>query len=313
MSNERHQRENEAAGLIQAMPGLGPRGGQRLRHRFGSAEAAVEASDSAIAIALGWSVERVRVARAGVDRREIRRESRRLHRLGGVFVSGGDENFPRTWEGMNDPPLRVGVLGDPSALTIRPGVAVVGARRSTAIGQDLAARFATVFAESGWMVCSGGARGIDAAAHRACLRTGGTTVAILGSGLGDVYPPEHDSLFAEIAEQGGAVVSEFPVQAPPKPGNFPQRNRLVAGLCVGVLIIEAGGRSGALITARLAAEDYGREVMAVPGRADTLQNAGCHRAIREGWANLVDDPSQAIELLERQNGLLGLLREGRDP
>ena len=307
-TNERHQKEIEAAGLIQAMPGVGPRGAQRLRRRFGSVTVAVEATDQAIGAALDWSPERVRAARASVDRRDIRRETRRLRRLGGVFLVNGDQHYPRTWGGMTDPPLRVGVLGNPGALIDRPGVAVVGARRSTAIGQDLAARFATVFAESGWMVCSGGARGIDAAAHRACLRTGGTTVAILGSGLGNVYPPEHDSLFLEIAERGGAVVSELPVQAPPKPGNFPQRNRLVAGLCVGVLIIEAGGRSGALITARLAAEDYGREVMAVPGRADTLQSAGCHRAIREGWANLVDDPSQAMELLERQNGLIDLLK-----
>ena len=308
MNNDRDRREIESAGFIQAMPGVGPRGGGRLLRDFGSSSAAVDATDEALAETLEWSQERVRIARASVDRRDIRGESRRLRGLGGAFVMPGDRHYPRTWEGMIDPPLRVGVVGDPSALVARPGVAVVGARRSSAIGQDLAARFATVFAESGWMVCSGGARGIDAAAHRACLRTGGPTVAILGSGLGNVYPPEHDSLFIQIAEQGGAVISELPVQAPPRPGNFPLRNRLVAGLCVGVLVVEAGGRSGALITAGLAAEDYGREVMAVPGRSDTLQNAGCHQAIREGWANLVDDPEQAIELLERQNGLLGLLK-----
>ena len=129
---------------------------------------------------------------------------------------------------------------------------------------------------------------------------------VLGSGLARPYPPEHDGLFDRITGQGGIVVSEFPTDRPPRPSQFPVRNRLVAALGIGVLMVEAGGRSGALITGRLAAEDYGREVMAIPGRADTRGSAGCHRAIREGWAMLVDDPDQALGQLETQAGLIRL-------
>ncbi len=210
---------------------------------------------------------------------------------------------------MGDPPVAVRMRGAPEVLRARPGVAIVGARRCSPIGADLAARFAIAFVDAGWTIVSGGARGIDAAAHRAALRVGGSTIAILGSGLACPYPPEHDGLYDAIAESG-AVVSEFPCTFEPRPSNFPVRNRLVAGFGPGTVVIEAGLRSGALITARLAAEDYGREVVAVPGRADLDTHAGCHRAIREGWATLVDEPSQAIELLSTQWGLLLADREG---
>ncbi|MCP4837371.1 MAG: DNA-protecting protein DprA [Phycisphaera sp.] len=217
-----------------------------------------------------------------------------------------DPHYPSGWKGMVDPPVLMRCLGATGCLVERPVVAIVGARRCSAIGLDLAARFAAEFTDAGWAVCSGGARGIDAAAHRACLRAGGSTIAILGSGLARMYPPEHRGLFCEIVERGGLVASELRVEAVPRPSHFPVRNRLVAGLSVGVLLIEAGARSGALITGRLAAEDYGREVVAIPGRIDTKASAGCHRAIREGWAVLVDEPGQAIEQLESQAGLLRL-------
>lgn len=298
--------EHQATAMLQAMKRLGPRRGWRLLECFGSAVKALDARDSAWSEALGWPTAAVRAARRSVSASAVRADLRRLRRMGGRIVAVRDPEYPVGWQGMIDPPLLIRCVGSARCLVGRPVVAIVGARRCSAIGLDLAARFATAFAEAGWTVCSGGARGIDAAAHRACLRVGGSTVAVLGSGLAHMYPPEHRDLFGEISERGGAVISELPVQAGPRPSHFPVRNRLVAGLSVGVLLVEAGDRSGALITGRLAAEDYGREVVAIPGRVDTRSSAGCHRAIREGWAVLVDEPGQAIEQMESQGGLIRL-------
>ena len=144
---------------------------------------------------------------------------------------------------------------------------------------------------------SGGARGIDAAAHRGALRAGGVTTAVLGSGLASIYPEEHGPLFDMIVAGKGAIVSEFAPRVPPRPGHFPRRNRIVAGLCVGVLVIEAARRSGALITARLAVDDLSRDAMAVPGAIDSFVSVGCHQAIRDGWATLVTTPEEVLEAL----------------
>ena len=298
--------EHGAAAILQAMRGLGSRACRTLLDRFGSARCVLKADRRAWASTLGCSVDTVDGIRRAVSLEDVESDLRGLQRLGGSLLIETDPHYPPGWRGMGDPPVLVRCLGATRYLVERPVVAIVGARRSSAIGLDLAARFATAFADAGWAVCSGGARGIDAAAHRACLRAGGSTIAILGSGLARMYPPEHRGLFGEIVDRGGVVASELRVETAPRPSQFPVRNRLVAGLSVGVLLVEAGARSGALITGRLAAEDYGREVVAIPGRIDTKASAGCHRAIREGWAVLVDEPSQAIEQLESQAGLLRL-------
>ncbi len=288
---------------LQAVPGWGPRVIDRLAEAIGDASSILSASNAAIADVLETPERSVARAKAGIPWSSLRREAAWLRRTGASVVTRFDEATPTGWRGMVDPPVAVRVRGRVEVLRDRPGVAIVGARRCSPIGADLAARFAIAFVEAGWTIVSGGARGIDAAAHRAALRVGGSTVAILGSGLACPYPPEHDTLYDAIAESG-AVLSEFTSTVEPRPANFPVRNRLVAGFGPGTVVIEAGLRSGALITARLAAEDYGREVVAVPGRADLDTHAGCHRAIREGWATLVDDPAQAVELLSTQWGLL---------
>lgn len=199
----------------------------------------------------------------------------------------------------------------PAALWVRgafpppesPAVAIVGSRSATAYGRLQAARFAAELAELGVVIVSGGARGIDAEAHRAALRVGGLTVAVLGGGFDHVYPAEHASLFDAIVEAGGAVITEFPCAMSPRPEYFPRRNRIVSGLSLVVLVVEAAQRSGALLTARLAVEEQAREVACIPGPVDSPRSVGCHRAIREGWAHLVEQPRDVAELILSQRSL----------
>ena len=142
---------------------------------------------------------------------------------------------------------------------------------------------------------SGGVRGIDAAAHRAALASGGLTGVVLGSGLDVVYPPEHVELFNAIVESGGVVLSEFPCNREPRPANFPRRNRIVSGLSSVILVIEASKRSGALITARIAVEEHGRQAYAVPGRLGDAASLGCNQSIRDGWMEIAIHTEDIIE------------------
>jgi DNA processing protein len=173
-------------------------------------------------------------------------------------------------------------------------IAVVGGRSATYYGTAQAARFARDFATRRVTVVSGLARGIDTAAHRAALEAGGRTLAVVGSGLLNVYPPENDKFALDVAANG-AVISEFPLDTPGRARNFPQRNRLISGLSLGVLVVEATMRSGSLITARFAAEQ-GREVFALPGKVDSDLSQGPHHLIREG-AHLVHEPAHVYEEL----------------
>jgi DNA processing protein len=293
---------------LQQVRGWGPRTVSRLRESFGTIDRILAASVSAIAAVTGECEMVVAARLRTLDRKNARADFRRLEGLGGSMLTVFDDDYPAALRGIDDPPVVLRMLGSRSAVDQYPIVSVVGARRCSAIGIDLATRFSTALCEAGFSICSGGALGIDAAAHRAALRAGSPTLAVLGSGLEYLYPPENESLFNAIAANGGAVLSEYPCNVGPRPGRFPERNRIIAGLSLGVVVFEAGVRSGAMITARLAAEDYGREVLAVPGRVDTGASAGCHRAIREGWACLVDHPDQIVERIQEQAGLLELHR-----
>ena len=264
----------------------GPVEGSRLLEAFGGgAEAVWRASRSELVTVLGQGAgERVHLAlRAAQPQQEL--ERMREHGLSCVLP--GDPDWPALLAATAGAPLALWVRG---ALTPddRFSVAIVGSRACTAYGLEQADRFGGWLAQQGFTIVSGGARGIDAASHRAALRHGGRTVAVLAGGLGVPYPPEHAPLFDAIVEAGGCVCSEMPTLHPSAPGLFPRRNRIISGLSLGTLLIEARMRSGALITGRIAAEEHGREVMAVPGRVDAPASAGCHRAIREGWAALVD-------------------------
>jgi DNA processing protein len=206
------------------------------------------------------------------------------------FVESTSDAFPRALRDVAGMPPALyvrGALRDADALA----VAVVGARLATPYGVEMADRLAGDLARRGVTIVSGLARGIDTAAHRGALRAGGRTIAVLGCGVDVAYPRENARLAAEIAERG-ALVSEFPPGTPPLAPNFPRRNRVIAGLALGVIVVEAAARSGSSITAGWAA-DLGREVMAVPGRATSEMSRGCHALIKdgatlvEGWEDVV--------------------------
>jgi DNA processing protein len=202
-------------------------------------------------------------------------------------------DYPPALAQAPGPPLALFVAGDASLLW-RPSIAVVGSRAPTPGGVQHAAEFARAFAQAGFVVGSGMAAGIDAAAHAAVLDAGGPTFAVLGTGPDVVYPLDNTALHARLADRG-LLVSEHPPGTRPRREHFPSRNRLLAALCLGTVVIEAAERSGALITARLAAE-AGREVFALPGSIRNPLARGCHRLIREG-ATLVETPAEVVEAL----------------
>lgn len=189
-----------------------------------------------------------------------------------------DPRYPWLLRHIADPPLILYVEGDPACLD-QPCLAVVGSRSPTPQGRETARDFGRTLARAGFVIVSGLARGIDGAAHQGALETG-RTVAVCGHGLDSVYPAAHRRLGVAVREQG-ALISEFPTGTPPRRPHFPRRNRLISGLCLGTLVVEAGMQSGSLITARLAAEQN-REVFAVPGSIHSPQSRGCHALLRKG-------------------------------
>ena len=212
--------------------------------------------------------------------------------LGATLLTNRESAFPRHLAAIDGPPPLIWVRGDP-ALLARPCVAIVGARNASAAGQRFARTLAEALGQQGYVVVSGLARGIDAAAHEASLATG--TAAVLGGGVDDIYPPEHADLYSRIAARG-CILSESPIGYRAQARDFPRRNRLISGLSLGVIVVEAEMRSGSLITARLAAEQ-GREVFAVPGSPLDPRAAGCLELLRQG-ATLCAGPDDVLRVLE---------------
>ena len=207
----------------------------------------------------------------------------------------GAKRFPSLLESIGDPPSQIWVRGEVGET---PGVAIVGTRKATSYGLDMAMAMGRAVARAGWVVVSGLARGVDGAAHRGCLDGGGRGVAVLGSGLDVWYPPEHRQLGEELVANGGAIISEYPPGSRPEPWHFPARNRLIVALSSVVVVTEAAARGGALITARLAAEQ-GREVFAVPGDVTRSTSKGTNLLIRDGAVPVLgaDDLLEAISLV----------------
>jgi DNA processing protein len=280
---------------LAATPGLTPRGCALLLAHYHAPEAVLAASAGALASASGVSKSAATLLASGESGRRAEQLLRASDQSGIGVLTPDDAAYPARLRELPDPPPALWRRGKGE---ISPAaIAIVGSRRPSPYGRTMAERFGRELAQAGVTVVSGLARGIDAAAHRAVLEIGGNTIAVLGCGVDRFYPPEHRALQEAMAREG-AVLTEFPPGAPPLAHHFPRRNRLISGLALGVVVVEAGERSGSLITARLALEQ-GREVFAVPGNLGSGGSIGTNRLIKAG-ATLVERVDDMLEAVAAQ-------------
>ena len=281
---------------LKAVPGLGNILFKRLIDRFGSAEGVLAASYHDLKTVKGMGnrvVERILQQNRRHTPAEIHDEIKRIVSKGFKLVTLADSDYPSLLKQIPDPPPFFSYIGTlvPQTATI----AIVGSRQATTYGLNTAQSLGHDLAKSGFQVISGMALGIDTAAHEGALKAQGQTLAVLGSGLANIYPRENRRLFHAIADNG-AVISEFPIYAKPEARHFPMRNRIISGISTGTIVVEAAARSGSLITARLAAE-YGREVFAVPGNIHSSNSTGTHALLKQG-AKLVENQEDVMEELQ---------------
>lgn len=290
--------EREAAMALALTHGVGPAIAARLRRAFGSYRGAVCAVSGG-APPSGQVPARVAAAiRSSVSRRNWEDELELARRARARFALPGDDDYPDILTEVAGAPVGVFVSGETLG-GLAPMIGVVGTRTPTPRGAAVATELAADLVRAGLTVVSGLARGTDTRAHEGALDAGGRTVAVLGCGLACVYPPENAGLAHDIAASG-SLVSEFPMLAEPRAGCFPRRNRIISGLSVGVVVVEAAAKSGALITAARALEQ-GREVFAVPGPVDESLSAGPNRLIKAG-AKLTEDAGDVLDEIERAWG-----------
>lgn len=279
-------------------PGIGPRAATKLLEKFGSAENVFHAARG--------ELESLRLRAETIEsilKREFHapavEELNKVRDLGGDVLILDDGSYPYLLREIADPPITLYVKGAWQACFDAPAVGVIGSRKCSTYGENASGMLARDLAEHGICIVSGLARGIDTAAHRGALRGKGRTIAVLGTGIDNVYPKENKRLTEEILESGGAIVSQFPLETPPLKDNFPYRNRIISGLSYGVLLVEASERSGSLITARLAMEQN-REVLAVPGNITSRNSFGTNYLIKSGaklvqqWQDVVNELPQEI-------------------
>ena len=283
--------ELEARLRLHRLPELGPKRFHVLIQAFGCASKALSAPASAWR-SLGLPAVSAEARRSPQVRDGASEALAWLARPAQHLLMWDQPDYPALLAQIDDAPPLLFVAGDPGILE-KPQLAMVGSRRASRPGMDTAAAFSRSLASAGFVITSGLAVGIDGAAHQAALDVGGHTIGVLGTGLENFYPQRHRKLAAAMIAQGSAVVSEFPLDAAPQAGNFPRRNRIISGLSLGVLVVEASIASGSLITARLAAEQ-GREVYAIPGSIHHPAAKGCHQLIRDG-AVLVETIEHILE------------------
>lgn len=265
--------------ILNAIPHIGPVTLRRLFDALGEDPLAIlQAPRERLLQVEGVGSKMVDTLLRWQEHFDLEREKGLLQRHGAAFTTVADADYPRLLRETYDPPIGLYTLG--KLLAREPCVAIIGSRRTTLYGLRVAAEFARGLARRGICVVSGLARGIDTAAHEGALDAGGRTVAVLGCGCDIIYPPENLQLFRRIAKDG-AVVSEFPFGRKADRQTFPMRNRVVSGMCRGVIVVETDVAGGSMITAKFAAEQ-GRQVFAVPGRIDQPSSAGCHQLIRDG-------------------------------
>lgn len=276
--------------------GIGPRTANQLIDRFETPSQVFTASRLDLELA-GLKPETIDELRDPKIFALANVEIEQTERLGARIITRADVDYPSLLSELYDPPIVLYVRGDLATATAQPCLAVVGSRRASTYGLNAAERLARDLAERGLTITSGLARGVDASAHRGALAVNGLTIAVIGTGIEATYPKEHARLADEIAARG-SIVSEFPLSTPPLAQNFPYRNRVLSGLCFGILIIEAAEHSGSLITARLAAEQ-GREVFALPGQITSPNAFGPNLLIKDG-AKLVQGWQDVIEELPRE-------------
>ena len=278
------------------VPGLGPGSFKKLADHFADPTRALSASEAELRAVPGLERPAIDGLRSFAGWDDVRRELEKAAAVGVSVVPFSAPNYPARLKTIADPPPFLYARGKLDGADEKL-IAVVGSRSASAYGLRITADLCGGLASLGFTVVSGMARGIDGAAHEAALSAGGRTIAVLGSAVDVIYPPEHERLYHRIHAQG-AVVSELPIGTPPIAFNFPARNRLISGLALGVVVVEATEKSGSLITAALALEQ-GREVFAVPGEAGASRSRGTHRLIRQG-AKRVERVEDVIEEIAPQ-------------
>jgi DNA processing protein len=282
----------EALTALNLLPRIGPIRVRRLLESFGTPEAILRASKDRLVRVDGIGEETAKILTSWQDHADPVTELREAAERGISIVTQDDEDYPAPLRNAYDPPLLLYVWGKIEPRD-RHGIGVVGSRRATIYGSQSTKKLSYQLAHAGFTIISGLARGIDTAAHEAAIAANGRTIAVLGSGMARLYPPENLGLAEKIANGFGAVVSEFPLHTPPDKQTFPMRNRIVAAWSRAVLVVECPLWSGSLITANLATE-YGKPVFAVPGQIDKPTSAGCNQLIRDG-ATLVMDAAHILD------------------
>ena len=272
-------------------PGVGGIFIKRLLDRFGTPESVFQAPLQELLQIEGLGEKVAREIQKGPVEKKVEKELYLLKEVGGKIMTIKDESYPKRLKEIYDPPPLLYIRGDLKEED-ELAVAIVGSRKTTPYGRWITEKMGQELARHGITIVSGMARGIDSHAHWGALSGGGRTIAVLGSGVDMVYPPENRNLYKRIIDQG-AVVSEFPMSSPPEGGHFPKRNRIISGLSIGVVVVQAGMESGSLITANYALEQ-GREVFAVPGNVGSESSRGTHQLIKDG-AKLVESSEDILE------------------